>query len=565
MSERFKTLVRHFIAAGLAPDVLTEAGTDYLRRVIFGVLAILLVLGSFLPRVFFHKYTELGALTGSEAYLRALQADSLFMIAVPMLLIGLAAVIAGPMLFPDETDYRVLTPLPISRATLFLAKLVAVLIVVSMAIIAVNAVATFWFPIAVSGRKAQHPMLARVIAHGIGATTGSFFMCVAVMAIQGLTIVAVPAAWQRITSVVVQGAIAVGLLLSLPLVSRLSGMDVTEATIASAPLAYLPPSWFFGLERWWLDGATSGGYASAARMALIAGASAIAVVATTYAMLYRSAERLAGVSGADRRTLGRPGIVARFAASRFTPQTLAIVEFVRAGVARSRLHQFVFIIAIGGGVAVLIGQIVTAMEGITPLASRPRAAVQAAIAAPLIVALTFVLGLRAAYRWPLDRGASWIFRITEDPRTRAALLDGAAWCLLAGAWTTAMVTAIAVQPRVLGASAWPAALLTTFAVLALVEFLMIDWRRVPFACTYLPGSRVLAYHLGVLAALYFVMVVIGGNLIRFGVSSPLRTVTVAGFLIAGWAAVRRERIKMWGALPLEFEDDDPAEAQALHL
>ena len=31
--------------------------------------------------------------------MRAVQADSLFMIAVPMLVIGLAAVIAGPLLF----------------------------------------------------------------------------------------------------------------------------------------------------------------------------------------------------------------------------------------------------------------------------------------------------------------------------------------------------------------------------------------------------------------------------------------------------------------------------------
>ena len=115
----------------MRPEVLTEIGADYLRRVIFGVLAILLVLGSFLPRVFFHKYTELGGVVGSDAYLRALQSDTLFMLAVPMFLIGLATVIAGPLLFPDETDYRVLTPLPISRAMLFGAKLVAVIAIVA--------------------------------------------------------------------------------------------------------------------------------------------------------------------------------------------------------------------------------------------------------------------------------------------------------------------------------------------------------------------------------------------------------------------------------------------------
>ena len=94
-------------------------------------------------------------------YLKAVQADTLFMIAVPMVLIGLATVIAGPFLFPDETDYRVLTPLPISRAMLFGAKLVAVAAIVFAAIVAVNAVTTFWFPLAVSGEGAAFAAGAR--------------------------------------------------------------------------------------------------------------------------------------------------------------------------------------------------------------------------------------------------------------------------------------------------------------------------------------------------------------------------------------------------------------------
>jgi len=565
MTGTFATLVRHFIAAGLAPEVLTEIGADYLRRVIFGVLAILLVLGSFLPRVFFHKYTELGGVVGSDAYLRALQADTLFMLAVPMFLIGLATVIAGPLLFPDETDYRVLTPLPISRAMLFGAKLVAVVAIVAAAIVAVNAVATFWFPIAVTSRKAQHPLLARVIAHGVAATAGSVFMCVAVMAVQGLTIVAVPSSWQRRISIFVQGAMSVGLVLSVPTISRMPGLDVTSATITTPPLEWLPPAWFMGIEWWWLNGSNAGGYIEAARTGIFATAVASAIVFVSYSVLYRSAERLAGMSGADRRTVRSPNAVARWLAARFAPRTLAIVEFVRAGVLRSRLHQFVFLFAAGGGIAVMIAQIASALEGATPFASRPAALVEAVIGAPLVVALAFVLGLRTAYKWPLDRGAGWIFLVTEDADTRPQLLDGATWWLFAGGWGSAMLTALVVQPSVLGAAVWPAAFLTTLTVLALIEFMMLEWRRVPFTCTYLPGTRVLAYHIGVLFAQYFVVVVIGMGLIRFGVGSPLQTLTIAGFLIAAWAALRRERVRVWGRLPLEFEDDDPSEVKVLRL
>jgi hypothetical protein len=559
MTGSFKVLTRHFVDAALAPEILTEAGSDYLRRTLFGVAAVLLVVGIFVTRAFFDKYTQLGNVVGSRAYLSAVQADTLFMIALPMLLVGLAAVVAGPLLFPDETDYRVLTPLPISRAQLFLAKLAAVALIVAVAVVAVNVITTFWFPIAISGRKAQHPLLARLVTHGVASVAGSIFMCLAVMAVQGLMIVAVPLAWQRRMSVVVQGAMCVGLLLLLPVVTRMPGMEVTAVTVLRPPLAWLPPSWFLGLQRWLLDGAAAGGYAEAAARGGVAIAVSLTLVAGSYIALYRSAERLAGVTGANRRSRRSNTVLAPLF-HRMAPQTVAIADFIRAGIARSRLHQFVFVIVLGTGIAVLIGDIASVMEGATPMASRPGAPVLAAISAPLLVALAMVLAVRTAIRWPLERDAAWIFRVTEEPRTRAATLGGASWTMTVCAWLAAMVTAAVLQPRMVGATWIVAAALTSMAVLALVEFVLMDWRRVPFACTYLPGKHVLAYHIGVLFAQYVIFVVIAGNLIRWAVLDPARTAALGGFLIAGWAALRRERMKTWGMAALEFEDDDPSEA-----
>ena len=343
MTGSFTILMRHFVDAALAPEVLTEAGADYLRRTLFGVVAVLLVVGMFVTRAFFDKYTQLGSRVGSEAYLNAVQADTLFMMALPMLLVGLAAVVAGPLLFPDETDYRVLTPLPISRAELFLAKLAAVAAIVAVAIVAVNIITTFWFPIAISGRKAQHPLFARFVTHAVASLAGSTFMCLAVMAVQGVMIVAVPSAWQRRMSVVVQGAMCVGLLVCLPVVSRMPGMDVTSATVLQPPLSWLPPSWFLGVQRWLLDGAAAGGYTQAAARGGLAIAIALALVVASYVALYRSAERLAGVAGANRRSR-RASTDAGATRDAAGAANLAIVDFIRAGIARSRLHQFVFII-----------------------------------------------------------------------------------------------------------------------------------------------------------------------------------------------------------------------------
>ena len=112
----FGALTRYFIGAMLAPPILSDLGADYLRRTVASLIAMVLVTGVFLTDAVFRKYTDLGGLTYPDAYLRALQADTLFMIAVPMLIVGLVAVLLCPLLFPDEMDYQVLTPLPLTRA-----------------------------------------------------------------------------------------------------------------------------------------------------------------------------------------------------------------------------------------------------------------------------------------------------------------------------------------------------------------------------------------------------------------------------------------------------------------
>ena len=298
---------------------------------------------------------------------------------------------------------------------------------------AVNAVATFWFPLAIGGRKAAHGAVDRVIAHGIAASAGSYFMCLAVMAIQGLTIVTVPHAWQRRAGVAVQASLGVGLLLSFPVAGRMPRMEVTEATITTGMLAWLPPAWFFGIERWWLDGVRAGGYLDAARVAVIATLIAFALVVVSYAVLYRSAERLAGVTGADRRTRPVQGVMGRWCASRMAPQSLAVISFVRASIGRSRLHQFVFLFSLGGGIALLVGDVVAAMEGLGPMASRPAAAVQAAISAPLVAARSSSVRPRIVAAGP---ACGVDFQADRDPRTRSIALNGAAWCPH-GAWTVA--------------------------------------------------------------------------------------------------------------------------------
>ena len=179
----------------------------------------------------------------------------------------------------------------------------------------------------------------------------------------------------------------------------------------------------------------------------------------------------------------------------------------------------------------------------------------------MLVALTFVSAfapptVAARSRGRLD------FSITEDPHARRQSY-GAACALMFGAGPPRCSS-----PPVCSRACWgrrggrprPADLL---AVLILAEFMLIDWRRIPYACTYLPGTHVLAYHLGVLFAKYFIFVIIGSNLIV-----AWRAVAVAGawrLLIAGVGRAEARAMEDLGTAAAGIRRRRPGEVRGLRL
>lgn len=562
----YRALTRHFIGAIVEPPILTDIGVDALRRTLITLLALFISVGLFLPRLFMSRYAALSHMAAPDAYVHALAGDTLFMLALPMYILGMAAVVVSPMLFPDETDYRVLTPLPLTRRELFAAKLSALVLVAVAAVLAVNSVASLSFPAVSGGRWATHQPLARVAAHAVTACVASAWMVAAVMALQGICLIAIPAEFRQRVVTTMQAGVFLLLLVSIPFFVRLTGRTLSADTVMTAPQMFLPPIWFLGLEHWLLDGAGSGGYAGAAAIGGVAWAATVALIAVAFLRLFRSAETLAGTVGTRR-----PSILRIRLATWLRTQTVvagpaaAVVGFSVRGLTRSRLHQFIFAIIIGCGLALLASQLATVAEGGGLVVMRAREARVAAIAAPLLIALCVTIGLRAAFLLPMDRGAGWVFRMVDDPATRPAALDGVALVFGAGALTPALIALVLLQPPLLGIATLPSAALTALAALGLIEFVLLSWRRIPYSCTYLPGKRHLTYTAAILLGAYGVFVATGANVVAWAVVHPSRIMFVGGMLLAIFAALRRARLRSWGLFPLEFEDDDPNAAIVMPL
>ena len=182
----FATLTRHFIGVILSPPLLTELGADYLRRTLSSLAACCSSSACF-------SISILQEIRGPHSrdqarLLRArLRADTLLMIAVPMLIAGLIAVVISPMMFPDETDYQVLTPLPVTRGHIFTARLCALAAIVAWesSPSTRSRASGFRSSREVGGHTTRSSL--RVPAHGAAATLATVWTVSAVMAVQGLS------------------------------------------------------------------------------------------------------------------------------------------------------------------------------------------------------------------------------------------------------------------------------------------------------------------------------------------------------------------------------------------
>src|SRR5207247_5314484 len=111
---------------------LSDAGALSFTRVVLGVCATLLAFGLFLLRVYATKYVLFSQQPTARAYRTALPADHALLIAIPMWVVAFATVLIGHALFPDETDFRILMPLPIGRGLVFGSKLLALAVFIGL-------------------------------------------------------------------------------------------------------------------------------------------------------------------------------------------------------------------------------------------------------------------------------------------------------------------------------------------------------------------------------------------------------------------------------------------------
>jgi hypothetical protein len=564
--EPWYLLTRHFLDALFDLGFLADEAAESFKRMVLGICAAFFSFGLLLVRVFMGKYAYLGALDVPEPYRQAVLADHAFMIAIPMWIVALVAVLVGHSLFPDETDFRVLMALPVSRRLVFGSKLFALALFTGLFIVGTHVAIAPLFLVTSIGRWPAEPFVLRAASYAIATLLASGFAILAVTAIHGLLVLVAPRGRLIAASAAVRSALVCALVLSLPFLARLPSQGRSLAEGARW-LFLAPPAWFVGVERWLL-GDVHAQFAVLALWACLATAITLAVSVISYATLYRRFDRVILRAaeprlGARERRRSRP--LTRHDAPR--PVYHAIRTFTATTLRRSVLHQGMVVALSAAAAGLVANALVTADiwrwwdDGRPP--SIPLTA--AVIWAPFVLMFVMTLAVRAALAVPFELRANWVFRMTEDDASRSDQLEAASHAVWYYGVVAPLAAMLPLQCLSLGSDAPVAAIITLLIGGIFAETLMRDWARIPFTCSFAPGKGFVPQTIliGVLSFIGFTTV--GVAIVGLGLAAPAAAWLLTIFLLAAILLMRRRRLDYGKHTPLVFEDHLPTELNPLRL
>jgi len=409
------------------------------------------------------------------------------MVSTTMLVVGLFGVLSWDSTFLDRRDVMVLAPLPVRGRTMFVAKISAVAVGLSITIVALNWAPGALLPLAL-GIPLGFVRFVRLFAVWwlVLAMSGAFIYCV-LLGVQGV-IAQLPRRWfLRLSSWLQIGSFAL-LLVVYMLQPRMFSPHALTASANQTTLAWLPPYWFLGLFSEW-SGLSAKGHTVMAPLAARALAGlAIAIVGAGGAFLLSYFRTL-------RKIVEEPDILPTTRGATWLPRfgdlrQTALVQFAIRTLLRSRQHRMILAFYLGFGFAIVALYVKGIIQGRQYMAGTDRLlnVNPEMLVSSVVMLVAWLLGTRVVFSMPLDLRANWIFRVTPVAGG-PAILPAARRSLLT----------LSAAPVWIGCAAiflwmWPwrpvAIHLAALALLAgiLADVCLFGFRKIPFTCSYLPGK-----------------------------------------------------------------------------
>ncbi len=551
-------LLRHFCGQFFESEFVSRPGQ--LKLLFTGVLSVLASLSIPFLQAYYHKYLNLKRLDDTEPFRLAVMADSLFLIALTMVVIGLLTAFFWQSLFPDKRDYLALAALPIRPSAVFRAKFASLLGFVTLAALFLAVPLSVGLPSMMQPQRntAHFPVFGPVGYHILGislaSVAGALFVFFLLVTLQGLLLNLLPLRVSARVSFVAQAGVLLAFLIAVPGVIAIPRLTYS---MNLESLAWSPPIWFLGIEQRILG--TSNPLllrmASTANFALLASAAA-AVVSYWWSYRYHRVRVLESPGGETRRERWsvEPNLV---------PRTLGVFAFVAKTLGRSPQHRL--ILTAFAGVAIAMSA--NGLAGISGsrLASSRVPLYTVLSGAQLTLSLFTLAGLHYLFRLPVEPRANWIFRLYEPGHT-VRMLSGVEWFMIYAGVAPVTLFCLAADVALLGL--WRGTLLALLAVppsLILVEVLLFATYKIPFTSLYLPARRIITETLikyGVGVVLY---VSVLSTVLSWSVDRPERWTVALVLMLIGYWRLRIIRLDTQRAGRIEFEELPDVEVQTLAI
>jgi hypothetical protein len=581
-----RLLTRLFIRRLLDNDLVSPHADrhDSLGVVYAVILSLALFVTFFVATPYLAAYILLPGPTALSAL-----PDRFLFIAASMAVSALAALLVWDALGLEARDAAILGPLPIAPWTITRAKLLAALVFGVVFSVAVNLVPSILYPtfLTVNLRGVTMVGVVRlIVAQAISVIMAGLLGFFAILASRGLLRVALGERGFGRVSSAVQSLFVVAAVTGLLLTPNISGKTITEwiASAVPARVAALPVLWHLGVNE------TIAGHVVAeapavtprrhtlpawmrrdderqrdAYRALRPNLEALArwawfvvplVVSLALLTFVWNNRRLPEQAAAGRSDSSTRGVLLRIA-QRFTranPEAQAGFFFTLHALTRSGPHRMV--VAISVAVALTLPSVLLILGSASvrePTLPLPLGL----LAMQVTVHLVLIGGFRYAVVVPAELVANWSIRMAWPGDERRYLAGVKRAALLA----TVVVPSLVMFP--LHAALFGAivgllhAFLGCLFAVATMDALFLGYRKVPFACTYLPlGDPKLLWSGG---AASLVSVPYAFALVERGaLTSPARTAALAAALSGLVLAIRIiDRVRRREHQHMDF-DERPA-------
>jgi hypothetical protein len=510
------------------------------------VLTLLALPGGFVSVLLFEKYGSLLQwMRGATDFdpLAAALPDEYFFIVLSMVVTGAVAVWRWDSIFPDRRDFFNLVPLPIPTRSIFFANLIAILYLVALLAIDVNAASSVLFPLVVCASQEHIALFVRFAAvHVTCVLTASIFTFFAVFSLLGFLMAVLPnSIFKRLSPYL--RALLVIFFVSL-LCTSFALPNFLQRLPATPPwwTRLLPSTWFLGLGQS-LRGKASPALAALGAIALPALVSVVVTAIGVYGLSYRRyftrIPEMAEIAASRGRPTRSPlsawldRVVLR------TPLQRGCFHFVWKTLFRSESHRLVLSAVAGLGLVLASQALMSASAG--HLAASKAVVSANALSVPFILAFCIIVGLRLVFEMPVELRSNWIFRLLLDeenhecePMARKVML------VSVFPWVLLVVLPIYVYAAGLLLGILHAALVAAWSVL-LINAILLRFRKLPFTCSFPPFRQhsIVTLLAGVLA--FFLFAVVTSAIESWALANPIWMAIFIPIAAVAWYIPHRIR------------------------